>query len=281
MTKTWLITGSASGLGRSIAEAALADGDNVLAAARRPSELDDLVARHGSRISPFQLDVRDEAKAGEAVRTAIDTFGTLDVLVNNAGYGDMRPFEEISADDFKAMMDTVFYGVIHLTRAAIPVMREQRRGHIIQISSMGGRITFPGNSSYHAAKWAVSGFTEALALETAPFNVHVTALEPGSIRTNFVKRLNDSRRPLLADYEASMGALGAMLDEHRGHENSDPDRIAQIVLDLAKRDALPPHILIGSDAVELVSKAEAARAAEAATWRDVSIRADAVQVVPA
>jgi NADP-dependent 3-hydroxy acid dehydrogenase YdfG len=155
MSKVWLITGSGNGLGRDIAEAALAAGDSVVAGARRTEELAPLVAQYGERVKPVRLEVRDEAAAKAAVQLAVDTFGRLDVLVNNAGYGQFAPFEQMSTVDFQAIVDTCFYGVVYTTRAAVPVMRKQKSGHIFQVSSTGGRRAVPGNTPYHAAKWAV------------------------------------------------------------------------------------------------------------------------------
>ena len=155
MAKVWLITGSGNGLGRDIAEAALAAGDSVVAGARRTEELAPLVAQYGERVKPVTLEVRDEAAAKAAVQLAVDTFGRLDVLVNNAGYGQFAPFEQMSAEDFQAVVDTCFYGVVYTTRAAIPVMRRQKSGYIFQVSSVGGRLAIAGNTPYHAAKWAV------------------------------------------------------------------------------------------------------------------------------
>src|SRR6202522_2671439 len=188
MAKVWLITGSGNGLGRDIAEAALKAGDSVIAGARRTEELAPLVAQYGKRVKPVTLEGRDEAAAKRAVQLAVDTFGRLDVLVNNAGYGQIAPFEQMSAADFQAVVDTCFYGVVYPTRAAIPVMRKQKSGHIFQVSSVGGRLGIPGNTAYHAAKWAVGGFSDSLAMQVAPFGVKVCTLEPGGIRTNWLRR---------------------------------------------------------------------------------------------
>ena len=179
MAKVWLITGSGNGLGRDIAEAALATGDSIVAGARRTEELGSLVAQYGRRVKPVMLEVRDESAAKAAVQLAVDSFGRLDVLVNNAGYGQFAPFEQMNAEDFQAVVDTCFYGVVNTTRAALPVMREQKNGHIFQVSSVGGRLAVAGNTPYHAAKWAVGGFSDALAMEVAPFGVKVCTLEPG------------------------------------------------------------------------------------------------------
>ena len=150
MNKVWLVTGSASGLGRNIAEAVLESGDRLVATARDTKRLDDLVKKYGGRVRAVPLDVTDESAAQAAVQTAVAAFGRLDVVVNNAGYGDIAPFEQLSAERFKAVMDTNFYGVVNVTRAAVPLMREQRSGCILQISSVGGRLTRPGSTPYHA-----------------------------------------------------------------------------------------------------------------------------------
>ncbi|HMF53694.1 MAG TPA: SDR family NAD(P)-dependent oxidoreductase, partial [Edaphobacter sp.] len=211
MAKIWLITGSGNGLGRDIAEAALAAGDSVVAGARRTDELAPLVQQYGERIKPVTLEVRDEAAAKQAVQLAIDSFGRLDVLVNNAGYGQFAPFEQMSAEDFQAVVDTCFYGVVYTTRAALPVMRKQKSGHIFQVSSVGGRMAISGNSPYHAAKWAVGGFSDAVAMEVAPFGVKVCTLEPGGIRTNWAKRARGNPPELLPDYEGSVGPILKLL----------------------------------------------------------------------
>src|SRR5207244_4773924 len=188
--QVWLVTGSASGLGRHIAEAVLASGDRLVATARDPRRLQDLAQKYGDQVRPAPLDVADEAAAFAAVQVAVDAFGRLDVVVNNAGYGDIAPFEQLSSERFKALIDTNFYGVVNVTRAALPIMRKQRSGYIFQISSVGGRLARPGSTGYHAAKWAVGGFTESLAQEVAPFGVKVCALEPGGMRTNWGVRVN-------------------------------------------------------------------------------------------
>jgi NAD(P)-dependent dehydrogenase (short-subunit alcohol dehydrogenase family) len=214
MAKTWLITGSGNGLGRDIAEAALAAGDNVVAGARRTEELAPLVAQYGERVKPVTLEVRDETAAKSAVRLAVESFGRLDVLVNNAGYGQIAPFEQMIAEDFQAVVDTCFYGVVYTTRAAIPVMRRQKDGYIFQVSSVGGRLAVAGNTPYHAAKWAVGGFSDALALEVAPFGVKICSLEPGGIRTNWARRARQEAPELLPEYEASVGANLKVLQTH-------------------------------------------------------------------
>jgi NAD(P)-dependent dehydrogenase (short-subunit alcohol dehydrogenase family) len=274
MSKVWLVTGSASGLGRNIAEAVLASGDQLVATARDPGRLQDLATKFGNQVRLAALDVSDEEAARSSVRAAVAAFGRLDVVVNNAGYGDIAPFEQLSAERFKALVDTNFYGVVNMTRAALPVMRKQKSGCILQISSVGGRVARPGNAGYHAAKWAVGGFTESLAQEVVPFGVKVCALEPGGMRTNWGVRANKDMPELLPDYEPSVGAVANALKSYWGHETSDPEKVAQLVLRLAECDYLPAHLLLGTDAVLHAGQAEATRAADAERWREVSVSTD-------
>jgi NAD(P)-dependent dehydrogenase (short-subunit alcohol dehydrogenase family) len=257
MAKVWLVTGSGNGLGRGIAEAALAAGNSVVAGARHTEELSPLVAQYGERVKPVTLEVRDEAAAKTAVKLAVDSFGRLDVLVNNAGYGQFAPFEQMSAEDFKAVVDTCFYGVVYTTRAAVPVMRKQKSGHIFQVSSVGGRLAIAGNTPYHAAKWAVGGFSDALAMEVAPFGVKVCTLEPGGIRTNWARR--------------AVGSILKMLRSLEGRAEGDPRKIADVIVQLASSDEVPVRLILGVDAEDRVQQAEAARANEATKWRDLTV----------
>jgi len=271
MSKVWLITGSGNGLGRDIAEAALAAGDSVVAGARRTEELAPLVAQYGQRMKPVKLEVRDEAAAKGAVQLAVDTFGRLDVLVNNAGYGQFAPFEQMSAEDFQAIVNTCFYGVVYTTRAAVPVMRKQKGGHIFQVSSVGGRHAVPGNTPYHAAKWAVGGFSDSLAMEVAPFGVKVCTLEPGGIRTNWARRAVQNAPHLLPEYEATVGSFLKILRGLEGRAEGDPRKIANVILQLANSDEVPVRLILGVDAEKRVQQAEAARAMEAEKWRHLTV----------
>src|SRR6202158_4151831 len=271
MSKVWLITGSGNGLGRDIAEAALTAGESVVAGARRTEELSPLVAQYGDRVKPVRLEVRDEAAAKAAVQLAVDTFGRLDVLVNNAGYGQFAPFEQMSAEDFQAIVDTCFYGVVYITRAAVPVMRKQKSGHIFQVSSVGGRHAVPGNTPYHAAKWAMDGFSDSLAMEVAPFGVKVCTLEPGGIRTNWARRAVQNAPDLLPEYEDTVGSLLMILRGCEGRAEGDPRKIADVIVQLANCDEVPVRLVLGVDAEKRVQQAEAARASEAAKWRHLTI----------
>jgi NAD(P)-dependent dehydrogenase (short-subunit alcohol dehydrogenase family) len=229
------------------------------------------VAQYGERVKPVTLEVREEIAAKAAVQLAIDTFGRLDVLVNNAGFGKIAPFEQISAEEFQAIVDTCLYGVIYTTRAAIPVMRKQKSGHIFQVSSVGGRIAYGGNTPYHAAKWAVGGFSEALAMEVAPFGVKVCTLEPGGIRTNWARRAGQNAPDLLPDYETSVGSMLKLLRSHEERSESDPRKIADVIVKLANSDEVPVRLILGVDAEQRVHRAEAARTREAEKWRHLTV----------
>lgn len=273
-SKIWLITGSAHGLGRSITEAALAAGDRVVATARDPGRLADLQKLHGDNLRTFALDVTDAAAAQSAVDFANKSFGRLDVLVNNAGFGHIVPFEQMDATDFRAQIDTNFYGVVNLTRAALPVMRAQRAGHIINISSVGGRVSTPGLSAYQAAKWAVGGFTEVIAQEAAAFGVKVISVEPGGMRTSWGFTAGGDAPAVLPDYEPSVGKILGFMKAYAGQEVGDPAKIADVIVDLAARVTLPPHLILGSDALYVFEQAETIRQAQAEEWIPVSKSTD-------
>ncbi len=274
MSKVWLITGAARGLGRSILEAALQDGGKVLATARDASRFADLQARYGERLTTFELDVTNGEQANEAVAEAVRRFGRLDVLVNNAGYGHIQPFEYTSDDDFRAQIETNFFGCVNLTRAAIPVMRKQGGGHIFQVSSAGGRISSPGLSAYQAAKWAVGGFSDVLGKEVAPFGIHICTLEPGGMRTEWGHEARTTMQNLPPDYLPSMGEFKALIDAYVGHEVGDPQRIAALVVALASRRAIPARLVLGSDAWQVVEAEEQARLKIMQTWKPVTLSAD-------
>jgi NAD(P)-dependent dehydrogenase (short-subunit alcohol dehydrogenase family) len=268
--KVLIVTGSASGLGRDIAEAALNAGYKVIATARDPRKLSGLVEVYGDAVRTAALDVTDQGAAFAAIDLAMSEFGSIDVLVNNAGYGHIVPFEQTSEEDFRAQIETNFFGVVNLTRAVLPVMRQQRYGRIIQVSSVGGRIGSAGLAAYQSAKWAVGGFSEVLAQEVAAYGVKVSIVEPGGIRTNWGTRASSGRPKFLPEYESSVGALLAMVEPYVGKENSDPRKVAEVVLALASHPKPPLHLLLGGDAVQYAGAVESARAASDERWRAVS-----------
>jgi NAD(P)-dependent dehydrogenase (short-subunit alcohol dehydrogenase family) len=274
MSKVWLVTGGGRGLGRDIVKAALGAGDRVVATARDPQQLADLLEQHGGQIRTVALDVTDPLAAQAAVKVALDAFGRLDVLVNNAGFGHMVPFEQADMEEFRSQIDTNFYGVVNLTRAALPTLRKQKSGHIIHISSVGGRVGTPGLSAYQAAKWAVGGFTEVLSKEVGHLGIKVTALEPGGMRTGWGAEARREIPNMLADYEPSVGATLQRLREYVGHEAGDPARVAAVVVKLAHHDSPPVHLLLGADALHYAEQTESARTAADRRWQAVSLSTD-------
>ncbi len=226
--------------------------------------------QYGDRITPVNLDVRDEEAAKAAVQQAMDAYGRLDVLVNNAGYQRNAPFEQITPQEFRDVFETCLFGMVYTTRAAVPVMRKQKSGHIFQVSSIGGRVTIPGNSPYHAAKWAVGGFSDSVAAEVAVFGVKVCTLEPGGMRTNFAQRAGEKLPQLLPEYEPSVGAVYKMLAAERGSSQSDPKKIADVVVKLANTEDVPKRLVLGKAAETYVKQTETARAEEPAKYRDLT-----------
>ena len=273
MSNVWLITGSARGLGRALAEAVLSAGYRLVATARDPEKLADLTARYGEQIRALALDVTDEAAAARAVKAALDTFGALDVLVNNAGYGDLSSIEDTSMAEFRAQIETNLFGVIAVTRAALPVMRERRSGRIIQISSIGGRIGPPGRAAYSAAKWGVEGFSEVLAREVGPLGIKVTLIEPGGFRTDFAGSSTSIRdgRP---EYDATVGRTARFQRDYNGKQPGDPVKAAAAILQIASLADPPLRLLLGSDAFQAARENNRLRTESDEQWRELSISTD-------
>jgi NAD(P)-dependent dehydrogenase (short-subunit alcohol dehydrogenase family) len=273
MSKVWLITGSSRGLGRALAGAVLAAGDRLVATARDPRQLADLVERHGDRVRAVALDVTDPAAAEAAVKAAVDAFGRLDVLVNNAGYGDIGSIEDTSLEDFRAQIETNLFGTIILTKAALPLMRAQGAGHIIQYASVAGRFGPPGRAAYAAAKWGVEGFSEVLAKEVDPLGIKVTIVEPGGFRTDFAGASTQLRagRP---EYDATVGRAARFQQDYDGKQPGDPAKAAAVLLHIAGLDAPPLHLPLGSDAVEVIATSSMARIEADRAWRDLGRSTD-------
>ncbi|MRN52845.1 oxidoreductase [Paenibacillus monticola] len=274
MSKVWLITGSSRGFGWELAKAVLDSGDRVVATARRPEQLDELVQQYGASIRATALDVTDAAAARAAVQLALDEFGALDVVVNNAGYANSAPIEEMTDDDFRAQIETNLFGVVNVTKAALPVLRKQRSGHFIQFSSIGGRVGgTPGMGAYQTAKFAVEGFSEVLFNEVKPFGIKVTIIEPGAFRTGW-NGVSMQRAEVSEDYESTVGALNRFREQFEGSQAGDPERGAKIIMDIVRLEEPPLRLLLGSDAVRSAEVTSKARAAEAEQWAEVSRSAD-------
>ncbi|SEN47079.1 oxidoreductase [Actinacidiphila rubida] len=274
MSRTWLITGASRGLGRALAEAVLESGDRLVATARRPEQLQDLVARHGDRVRAVPLDVTDTAAAVAAVQSAVDAFGRLDVVVNNAGYANSAPIEEMADDDFRGQFEANFFGLVNVTRAALPVLRAQRSGTFVQFSSLGGRVGgTPGMGAYQSAKFAVEGFSEVLAGEVAPFGIRVVIVEPGAFRTDWQGSSMELHQ-VGPDYEETVGAMNTYRQDNNGTQPGDPARAAKVVVDVVGHDDPPRRLLLGAQAVDMALQAGEARAAETRQWAEASRAAD-------
>jgi len=268
----FVLTGSSRGLGRAIAEAVLDAGHQLVATARRPEQLDDLFAAHTDQVLALALDVTDPAAAEAAIAAGRDRFGRIDVVVNNAGYANLAAVEDIDPDDFRAQVDTNLFGVVNVTKASLPVLREQGGGHVIQVSSIGGRLATAGLSAYQSAKWAVGGFSGVLAKEVEPLGIKVTVLEPGGMRTDWAGS-SMSVPPISEPYQPTVGAMAAM---HDGDNImlGDPAKVAQVVLEVAAMDEPPLRLILGSEAYAYGTAAARAQAESDERWHDLTVSTD-------
>ena len=273
MPKVWLITGSSRGLGHALAEAVLAAGENLVATARNPKQLADLVARYGDQVRAVALDVTNEQAAARAVAVVRETFGRLDVLANNAGYGNVGPIEDTSLDEFRAQIETNLFGVINVTKAALPLMREQGAGHILQFSSVGGRIGPAGRGPYAAAKWGVEGFSEVLSKEVTPLGIKVTIIEPGGFRTDFAGSSTEIRegRP---EYDSTVGRTARFQRDYNGKQPGDPVKAAAAILHIVSLSNPPLRLLLGSDAVRFVEQNDLEKMESDRKWKKLSMSTD-------
>jgi NAD(P)-dependent dehydrogenase (short-subunit alcohol dehydrogenase family) len=246
--RVWLITGCSSGFGRAIAEAARAQGDRVVATARRPEALADLAGDDGLVVA---LDVTRQDQIDAAVQAALDRFGRIDVLVNNAGSGSVGAVEELEIDDLRALMDTMFFGAVALTKAVLPHMRERGDGAIVQISSQGGQLAPAGFGAYCAAKFALEGLSEALAAEVAPLGIHTLIVEPGAFRTGLLGASLQRSREIDA-YADTVGTTRAYVDATGGTEPGDPRKAAAAILAALDAPQPPLRLALGADAVEAI-----------------------------
>jgi NAD(P)-dependent dehydrogenase (short-subunit alcohol dehydrogenase family) len=268
LSKTWFITGASKGFGREWAEAALERGDRVAATARNPDTLEALVETYGDAVLPIRLDVTERRADFEAVKLAAEHFGRLDVVVNNAGYGHFGMIEELSEEDVRAQMETNFFGALWVTQAALPIMRAQGSGHIIQVSSIGGITAFPAIGAYHASKWALEAFSQSLSLEVAGFGIHVTLVEPGGYTTDW--------RGASAKHSAEMPAYA---DAREGRNRrpagtpGDPTATRAAILAVVDAEQPPLRIFFGRAPLAIATREYESRLALWNEWEPVSIAA--------
>ena len=275
MPKTWFITGASRGLGVEVAKAAMRAGDRVVAAGRKRKAITESLGPDGDKLLSVELDVIDAAGARAAVDAAVFRFGGIDVLVNNAGYGHMGFFEEMTIHDAHAQFATNLFGVFNVTWAALPVMRSARKGRIFNLSSLAGLLGSQLGSFYCASKFALEGFSESLAKELSPFGIFVTIVEPGPFRTDFLtpESLRFAQN-LIADYDDRRAQLKAGMEQRNGKQPGDPERLAEAMVRLASETKPPLRFLAGSVAVTTADEKLARMRAELDTWRQLSVSTD-------
>jgi NAD(P)-dependent dehydrogenase (short-subunit alcohol dehydrogenase family) len=270
MSKVWFITGSSRGLGRAIVKAALENGDKVIATARKPETLDDIKKEYGDNIVTPALDVTDARQTQAAIEEGMKAFGRIDNVVCNAGYGNMATVEETTLEDFHAQHDTLFWGVVHTVKTVLPLLREQKSGHIMIVSSIGGRIGTPGLSAYQSAKWAVEGFGEVLNAEVSPLGIKVTIIEPSGMRTDWAGSSMRIIVPTHEEYKAHVGGTINMVRGSSGKETGDTNKIGRAIVKVSQGGEAPLRLLFGKDAVEYANAVDKKHLEETARWAHIS-----------
>ena len=271
---TWLITGCSTGFGRHLAQAVLARGWNAVVTARDPATVADIVQPYPDTALPLSLDVTNAGQIADAVRQAEARFGAVDVLVNNAGYGYRGAVEEADEADVRRLFDTNFFGLVAMTKAVLPGMRARRRGCIVNISSVAGRMAYPGSGYYSASKFAVGGLSDGLRKEVGPLGIHVIVVEPGGFRTDFAGRSLQQSRGTIGDYAETAGKRRKENDTVDGRQPGDPARAAQAIIQAVESPEPPFRLLLGRDAVDRVRAELEAQRRELEIWADVSTSTD-------
>jgi len=269
----WLISGCSTGFGRELAQQTIARGFKVVVTARNTSSIADLVEGHDNALA-VALDVTQQASIDQAVKAAIDTFGTIDVLVNNAGYGYQSSVEEGVESEIRAQFDANVFGLFALTRAVLPAMRKARSGHVINITSVAGLIGFASSGYYSASKHAVEGWSDSLALEAGPLGIHVTCVEPGPFRTDWAGRSLHQTPSTLPDYAETAAARMKATSEYSGTQKGDPARAARAMIAITEHDNPPRHLVMGAWGHDAVVSKLKERLAEIDAWKQTSVETD-------
>jgi NAD(P)-dependent dehydrogenase (short-subunit alcohol dehydrogenase family) len=266
--RVWFITGTSSGLGRALAQAALDHGDRVVATARSTDRIADLEREFADRVVALPLDVTDADQARAAIDAAVGAFGRIDVVVNNAGYGVLGALEELSDDELRSQFDTNLFGALQVTRAALPQLRRQRSGHIVQLSSLSAIVANPGESAYVGSKAALAGVSESLAKEVAHLGIRVTIVQPGPFRTDFAGRSLQKADPI-DDYADTVGAARDLIAQLDGNQPNDPTRGAEAIIQAIESNDPPLHLTLGDDAIEAIRANLDDRRTELDAWAKV------------
>jgi NAD(P)-dependent dehydrogenase (short-subunit alcohol dehydrogenase family) len=270
----WFITGCSTGIGRDLAQLVIARGWRAVVTARKPEQLKDLVAGHEENALALQLDVTDRVQIASAVHEAEQRFGQIDVLVNNAGYGYLAAIEEGEDAEVRAMFETNFFGLVATTNAVLPGMRQRKRGHIVNISSIGGLVSFAATGYYHATKYAVEGMSESLAIELAPLGIKVIIVEPGPFRTDWAGRSLLESKTVITDYDATAGERRRQSRARSGQQQGDPVRAGKAIIEAVLSENPPLHLLLGKPALDLLQKKLDGLQHDVDTWRETTLGAD-------
>ncbi len=273
-TRVWYVTGCSSGFGREIAIAVLARGDHLIATARNPASLDDLIAIAPDRVRAVAIDITDAASVRRAIAEALAAFGRIDVLVNNAGYGLIAALEETGEEQMRRNVETNFFGPLRVTQSVLPSMRAQKSGLIINISALAAFANHAGFAVYGGAKAGVEAALDALRIEVAPLGIKVTSVEPGPFRTDFIARSLEKGETRIADYDKTSGAFAAMLQKISGRQTGDPKAGAAAIVSLADSDQPPTRLVLGKFAYDAARKRVAQLQAELDEWQRVGLATD-------
>ncbi len=273
-TPVWFITGCSTGFGKELAKLVLAKGWKAVVTARKPEQLQELVAGNEQNALALQLDVTNAAQVKQAVQQAETKFGKIDVLVNNAGYGYLAAIEEGEDEAVRKMFETNFFGLVTATKAVLPGMRKQKSGHIVNISSIGGLVSFGATGYYHATKYAVEGLSESLAIETAPLGIKVTIVEPGPFRTDWSGRSLQESKTVIDDYDSTAGERRRQSKQNSGKQVGDPVRGAQAIIDAVTSNEPPLHLVLGKPALGLAHKKLESLKKDLDTWQATTLGAD-------
>jgi short-subunit dehydrogenase len=268
MSKVWFITGASSGFGKELAKLVLAKGDNAILTARRLEPLQEIASEYGERALAIQLDVTNTEARRNALKTATEKFGRIDVLANIAGAGAYGALEEFTSEQIRANMELNFFAAAELSREVLPQMRSRKSGHILNLTSIAGLVAFPGNGLYNASKFALEGFTEALHYEVKTFGVRVTLVEPGAFRTGFAGVAAMKADGKIDDYAALDSGLAEYFATQNGQQMGNPVKGMQVVVDMVESDAAPVRLMLGEDAYQLWEGAVASRNRDLAKWRE-------------
>jgi NAD(P)-dependent dehydrogenase (short-subunit alcohol dehydrogenase family) len=273
-SKTWLVTGCSTGFGKEIAQSVLAAGDQLIATARNPDTIADLVEKYPDRAIALTLDVTDVNSIAVAIRDGLDRFGSIDVLVNNAGFGMVGAVEELSDSEIRHQFETNVFGLLNVTRAVLPHLRSRRCGHILNLSSIAGLVASPGLGAYAATKHAVEAFSESLAQELKPLGIYVTIVEPGGFRTDWAGRSMSHAAQTIEDYSSTAGRLQAALAQMNGRQAGNPAKLAEVLVNVVHSPNPPLRLALGQDCVSGIRAKAESLLTNLKEWEQVSLSTD-------